>query len=132
MILAILFVLAIGQTCMAQESPRVPSTAEVAKTEVDKEFIHKMYRSYPDNEVVRTAFKTSTILEDNSSAGTYGADRIATFQNDFDKSIMLLRFTKAYMEAGYSFNESFDLAKQQAPKSSQEVNKLRSTSVERK
>jgi len=128
LILGILFFLAIGQTSLAQESRSMPSTEEIAKTEVDREFIHKLYRSYPDNEVVARAFKLSNMVEDENTSKSQSPDQITTWKSD--KSIMLMRYTKAYMESGFSFEESFELAKQEAPKSSQHVEKLRKVKTE--
>jgi hypothetical protein len=77
----------------------------------DRAMVEELYAQYPDNAVVSRAYKASVILNDEQSLSAYSADELAAFRYDYQKSVSILRSVKSRVDAGYSFEESFNAAR---------------------
>ncbi|MFM7080307.1 MAG: hypothetical protein ACKOYC_11030 [Bacteroidota bacterium] len=91
----------------------------------DRAMVEEMYAQYPDNAVVSRAYKNAVILNDEQSAVAYSADQLATMRYDYEKSVSILRSVKARVDAGYSFEESFNAARQNPSQDAGSQNRIR-------
>lgn len=98
----------------AQAQDQLKKSTEPSKDQSvqDRAMLEEMYAKYPENAVVSRAYKASVILNDEQSASAYSADEMAAFRYDYEKSLNILRSVKSRVDAGYSFEESVNAARQ--------------------